>query len=103
MAARSASARTSSAYYRRFGFELSSVYQIPPAALPDPRPERMPAPAARVSVQEAPGEDPPPLVIHNDRARTELGWRPRPVETTIVESAECLRDLGLLEERYRRC
>jgi dihydroflavonol-4-reductase len=52
---------------------------------------------ARVSVQEAPGEDPPPLVIHNDRARTELGWRPRPLETTIVESAECLRDLGLLE------
>ena len=45
----------------------------------------------------APGEDTPPLVIHNDRARTELGWRPRPVETTIVESAECLRDLGLLE------
>jgi hypothetical protein len=27
------------------------------------------------------------------------GWRPRPLETTIVESAECLRDLGLLEER----
>jgi nucleoside-diphosphate-sugar epimerase len=53
---------------------------------------------ARVSVQEAPGEDPPPLVIHNDRARTELGWRPRPLETTIVESAESLRDLGLLEE-----
>ena len=50
-----------------------------------------------MSVQEAPGEDPPPLVIHNDRARTELGWRPRPLETTIVESAECLRDLGLLE------
>ncbi|MGH3174875.1 MAG: NAD-dependent epimerase/dehydratase family protein, partial [Streptosporangiaceae bacterium] len=53
----------------------------------------------RVSVQEAPGEDPPPLVIHNDRARTELGWRPRPTETTIVESAECLRDLSLLEEQ----
>jgi len=53
---------------------------------------------ARVSVQEAPGEDPPPLVIHNDRARTELGWRPRPLETTIVESAESLRDLGLLED-----
>jgi len=52
--------------------------------------------ASRVSVQEAPGEDPPRLVIHNDRAREELGWRPRPVETTIVESAQCLRDLGLL-------
>jgi hypothetical protein len=28
--------------------------------------------------------------------RTELGWRPRPLETVIVESAESLRDLGLL-------
>jgi hypothetical protein len=32
-------------------------------------------------------------------AREELGWRPRPAETTIVETAESLRDLGLLEER----
>ena len=39
------------------------------------------------------------LVIHNDRARNELGWRPRPVETTIVETAESLRNLGLLETR----
>jgi dihydroflavonol-4-reductase len=39
----------------------------------------------------------PNLRIHNDRARDELGWRPRPAETTIVESAENLRDLGLLE------
>jgi len=52
--------------------------------------------AARVPTQEAPGEDRPRPVIHNDRARDELGWRPRPVETTIVESAESLRDLGLL-------
>ena len=37
------------------------------------------------------------LVIHNDRARQELGWRPRPSVTTIVESAESLRELGLLE------
>jgi hypothetical protein len=35
--------------------------------------------------------------IHNDRARFELGWRARPAETTIVDSAESLRDLGLLE------
>jgi dihydroflavonol-4-reductase len=61
--------------------------------------QRLGSLGARVSVQEAPGKDPPPLVIHNDRARTELGRRPRPVETTIVESAECLRDLGLLEEQ----
>jgi dihydroflavonol-4-reductase len=53
--------------------------------------------AARVPTQEAPGEDRPRPVIHNDRARSELGWRPRPVETTIVDSAESLRDLGLLE------
>jgi MerR family transcriptional regulator, copper efflux regulator len=32
----------------------------------------------------------------NDRAKQELGWRPRPAETTIVETAESLRDLGLL-------
>jgi nucleoside-diphosphate-sugar epimerase len=52
--------------------------------------------AAQVPTQEAPGADLPQPVIHNDRAREELGWRPRPVETTIVESAESLRDLGLL-------
>ncbi len=48
---------------------------------------------------EAPGEDPAPLTIHNHRAKQELSWRPRPAETTIVETAESLRDLGLLEKR----
>ena len=52
--------------------------------------------AARVPTQEAPGPEPPRLIIHNDRAKRELGWRPRPAETTIVETAESLRDLGLL-------
>ena len=52
--------------------------------------------AAKVPTEEAPGEDLPRPIIHNDRARNELGWRPRPVETTIVESAESLRSLGLL-------
>lgn len=51
---------------------------------------------ARVNVLQEAGQDPPSLVIHNERARTELGWRPRPLETVIVESAESLRDLGLL-------
>jgi hypothetical protein len=37
--------------------------------------------------------------IDNDRATQELGRRPRPAETTIVETAENLRDLGLLEQR----
>jgi nucleoside-diphosphate-sugar epimerase len=53
--------------------------------------------AARVPTEEAPGEEPPRPIIHNDRARKELGWHPRPAETTIVETAESLRDLGLLE------
>jgi nucleoside-diphosphate-sugar epimerase len=61
--------------------------------------ERLGPLAERVPTQEAPGDDLPPLVIHNDRARDELGWRPRPVETTIVETAESLRDLGLLAEQ----
>jgi nucleoside-diphosphate-sugar epimerase len=51
---------------------------------------------ARVAVREAPGDEPPPLVIRNDRAREVLGCHPRPAETTIAESAESLRDLGLL-------
>jgi dihydroflavonol-4-reductase len=51
----------------------------------------------RVTIVEAPGEDPLPLTIHNDRAKQELGWRPRSAETTIVETADNLRDLGLLE------
>lgn len=57
---------------------------------------RLGASAARVPTQEAPGDDLPRPVIHNDRARRELGWRPRPTSTTIVESAESLHDLGLL-------
>lgn len=55
--------------------------------------------AERVPTEEAPGPEPPRLIIHNDRAKQELGWQPRPAETTIVETAESLRDLGLLEER----
>ena len=52
-----------------------------------------------VSTDEAPGEDPSPLTIHNDRAKQELGWQPRQADTTIVETADSLRDLGLLEKR----
>jgi len=52
--------------------------------------------AARVPTEEAPGPEPRRLIIHNDRAKQELGWRPHPAETTIVETAESLRDLGLL-------
>jgi nucleoside-diphosphate-sugar epimerase len=59
--------------------------------------ERLGPLAERVPTEEAPGDEPRALVIHNDRAKQELGWRPRPAETTIVETAESLRDLGLLE------
>jgi nucleoside-diphosphate-sugar epimerase len=55
--------------------------------------------AKRVPTEEAPGDELPDLVIHNDRAKSLLGWKPRPMETTIVETAESLRDLGLLAER----
>jgi nucleoside-diphosphate-sugar epimerase len=61
--------------------------------------ERLGPLAERVPIEEAPGPEPPQLIIHNDRARDELGWRPRPAETTIVETAESLRDLGLLQQR----
>ena len=51
-----------------------------------------------VTTDEVPGEDPSPLTIRNDRAKQERGWQPRPAETTIIETAESLRELGLLEE-----
>ncbi|HWC82979.1 MAG TPA: NAD-dependent epimerase/dehydratase family protein [Pseudonocardiaceae bacterium] len=53
--------------------------------------------ASRVPTEEAPGDELPQPIIHNDRAREELGWRPRPAETTVVDTAENLRALGLLE------
>ena len=61
--------------------------------------ERLGPLAERVPTEEAPGPEPPRLIIHNDRAKQELGWHPRPAETTIVETAESLRDLGLLAKR----
>jgi nucleoside-diphosphate-sugar epimerase len=61
--------------------------------------ERLGPLAKRAPTEEAPGPEPARLIIHNDRAKQELGWRPRPAETTIVETAESLRGLGLLEKR----
>ena len=52
--------------------------------------------AERVPTEEAPGDELPPLIIHNERAKAELGFAPRPVESTIVETAESMRDLGML-------
>ena len=54
--------------------------------------------AARVPTEEAPGDDLPRLVIHNDRAKDELGWHPRPAETTIADTVENLRERGELPE-----
>jgi nucleoside-diphosphate-sugar epimerase len=58
--------------------------------------ERLGELGRRVPTAEAPGEEPAPLVIHNERAKRELGFAPRPAETTIVETAESLRELDLL-------
>jgi nucleoside-diphosphate-sugar epimerase len=55
------------------------------------------AAGVHVTLTEAPGDELPPLTIHNDRAKQELGWRPRAARTTITETADSLRDLGLLE------
>jgi nucleoside-diphosphate-sugar epimerase len=52
--------------------------------------------ADRVPTTEAPGEEPPPLVIRNDRAKQELGFRPRPASDTIIDTAQSLRDLGII-------
>ena len=54
--------------------------------------------AARVPTEEAAGAELPRLVIHNDRAKDELGWRPRPAETTIADTVENLRERGELPE-----
>jgi nucleoside-diphosphate-sugar epimerase len=59
--------------------------------------ERLGPLGERVPTEEAEGPELAPLTIHNDRAKAELGFTPRPAETTIVETAESLRDLGLLE------
>lgn len=55
------------------------------------------AAGANVTLEEAPGEDPAPLTIHNDRAKHELGWQPRPASVTIADTVDSLRALGLLE------
>jgi nucleoside-diphosphate-sugar epimerase len=54
------------------------------------------AAGANVFLQEADGEDPPPLTIHNERAKQGLGWQPRAAQSTITETVDSLRELGLL-------
>ncbi|ROQ36500.1 nucleoside-diphosphate-sugar epimerase [Frondihabitans sp. PhB188] len=48
--------------------------------------EHFPVLAEKAPTEEAPGDDLPPLVIHNERAKAELGFHPRPVEATLVET-----------------
>lgn len=58
--------------------------------------DRFAALAEHVPTEQAPGDEPPNLVIHNERAKQELGWSPRPAQTTIIETVESLRVLNLL-------
>jgi nucleoside-diphosphate-sugar epimerase len=57
------------------------------------------AAGASVSLKEAPGDEPTPLTIHNDRAKQDLDWQPRAARTTITDTIDSLRQLGLLETR----
>jgi nucleoside-diphosphate-sugar epimerase len=54
------------------------------------------AAGANVTLQEAPGDDPTSLTIHNGRAKRELGWQPRAAHSTITETVDSVRELGLL-------
>ncbi|MFC3831603.1 MULTISPECIES: hypothetical protein [Deinococcus] len=49
-----------------------------------------------------PGDVPLPLTIHNDRAKRELDFRPRPAETTLLDTVTGLYDQGLLREDFWR-
>ncbi|WP_278101832.1 NAD-dependent epimerase/dehydratase family protein [Microbacterium proteolyticum] len=52
--------------------------------------------AAAAPTEEVPGDELPPLVIHNERAKAELGFTPRPAETTIFETLDDMRERGML-------
>jgi len=52
--------------------------------------------AAKAPTAEAAGDEPPRLTIHNDRAKNELGWRPRPAQDTITDTVDNLRERGEL-------
>ncbi len=52
--------------------------------------------AAGVPTQEAPGEEAPPLVIRNARAKAELGFAPRAAGDTIRATVDSMRGLGML-------
>lgn len=52
--------------------------------------------AEAAPTEEVPGDELPPLVIHNERAKAELGFAPRPAETTIIETLDDMRERGML-------
>ncbi|WP_022877689.1 NAD-dependent epimerase/dehydratase family protein [Microbacterium sp. B19] len=54
--------------------------------------------AGAAPTEEVPGDDLPPLVIHNERAKAELGFSPRPAETTIFETLDGMRERGMLDQ-----
>ena len=52
--------------------------------------------ADRAPTEEVPGDPTPALAIHNDRAKAELGFAPRPASDTIRETLDSMRELGML-------
>jgi nucleoside-diphosphate-sugar epimerase len=52
--------------------------------------------AEKAPTQEVPGDDLPPLVIHNELAKRELGLGYRTVEETIVKTVESMQEVGML-------
>lgn len=52
--------------------------------------------AATAPTEEVPGDDLPPLVIHNERAKSELGFATRPTEQTIIDTVESMLEQGML-------
>ena len=52
--------------------------------------------ADKAPTEEMPGEDLAPLIIHNERAKRELGLSYRPAEETIVDTVESMQELGML-------
>jgi nucleoside-diphosphate-sugar epimerase len=52
----------------------------------------------RIPTEEAEGPELSALVIHNDRAKAELGFAPRPARSTITETADNLFELGLIDQ-----
>jgi nucleoside-diphosphate-sugar epimerase len=52
--------------------------------------------AAKAPTEQEPGGELPPMVIRNDRAKDELGWRPRPFADTVADTVAELRARGEL-------